>query len=322
MKIVVVALSAAALLTGGSVALAQQAFPSKPIRIVVGFPPGGPADFTARLIAEKLPGLIGVTGIVDNRAGANATIAADLVAKAPPDGHTIFLTTCGAVAISPHIGPKLTYDPLRDFAPIAHVVNAFSTIVVHPSVPARNMKEFVALARERKGQVTMASSGIGSIPHLAQELIKAAAKIDLIHVPYKGAAPSVSETIGGQVMSLILDTTPLLPHIQAGKLRAIGIAGERRVQVLPDVPTMAEQGYPSVIASNWYAVMAPAKVPREVVMRLNETVRKAIASPDVNSRLVSTGAEPVLSTPEELAALLKNDHAKWGKLIRENNIVE
>jgi len=301
---------------------AAQLAGAKPVRLVVGFPPGGPADYTARLIAEKLPGLMGASAIVENRAGANATIAADTVAKSAPDGHTLFFTTCGAMAISPHIGPKLPYDPVRDFAPIAHVVNAFSTIAVHPSLPVRNAKEFVALAKARKGQLTMASTGVGSIPHLTQELFKASAGIDLLHVPYKGAAPSVTDAIGGQVVSVVLDVTPLLPHLQAGKLRAIGIAGNKRAQALPDVPTMGEQGYANVEAPNWYAIFAPAKTPREVVERLNDAVRKAIAMPDVRERLVKTGADPVLSTPEQLADLLKSDLAKWGKLIRDRNITE
>ena len=299
-----------------------QTFPSKPIRIVVGFPPGGPADFTARLLADKLPGLLGTNVIVENRVGANATIGADYVAKSAPDGHTLFVTTCGAVAISPHIGAKLPYDPLRDLAPIAQVVTAYSTIAVHPSLPVRNAKDFVALARARKGQITMASTGIGSIPHLAQELLKAAAGIDLVHVPYKGAAPSVTDAIGGQVSSLILDVTPLLPHLRAGKLRAIGIAGDKRVPLLPEVATMEEQGFKNVEAPNWYAVFAAAKTPREIVERLNDAVQKAMAMPDVRERLISTGADPVSSTPEQLADLLKRDYAKWGKLIRDNNITE
>ncbi len=299
-----------------------QAFPSKPIRIVVGFPPGGPADFTARVLADKLPGLLGTNVIVENRVGANATIGADYVAKSTADGYTLFMTTCGAMAISPHVGAKLPYDPLRDFAAIAHVVNAYSTIAVHPSLPARNAKEFVALARTRKGQITMASTGIGSIPHLAQELLKASAKIDLLHVPYKGAAPSVTDAMGGQVSSLILDVTPLLPHLRSGKLRAIAIAGDKRVPLLPEVATMEEQGFKNVEAPNWYAIFAPAKTPREIVERLNDAVRKAIAMTDVRERLISTGADPVSSTPEQLADLLKRDHAKWGKLIRDNNITE
>jgi len=300
----------------------SQTFPSKPIRIVVGFPPGGPADYTARVLADKLPALLGVNVIVENRVGANATIGADHVAKSPPDGHTMFLTTCGAMAISPHIGAKLPYDPFRDFTPIAHVVNAYSTIAVHPSLPAKNMKEFVALARARKGQITMASTGIGSIPHLAQELLKAAAGIDLVHVPYKGAGPVLTDAVGGQISSLILDVTPLLPYIKAGRLRAIGIAGAKRVPLLPEVATLEEQGFKNVEAPNWYAIFAPAKMPRAIVDRLNDAVRQALAMADVRERLISTGADPVLSTPEQLADLLKLDYAKWGKLIREKNISE
>ncbi len=309
-------LGAGLLLSCVQVAMAQT-FPSKPIRLVVGFPPGGPADFTARLLAEKLPALLGGNVIVENRTGANATIGADFVAKSPPDGHTLFFTTCGAMAISPHVGPKLPYDPQRDFTPIAQVVTAYSTLAVHPSMPVKNVKEFVALARASKGQITMASTGIGSIPHLAQELLKAAAKIELVHVPYKGAGPLIVDAIGGHISSLVLDVTPQLPHLKAGKLRAIGIAGDKRVPLLPDVATMAEQGFKNVEAPNWYAVFAPAKLPRALTERLNDAVRKVIAMPDIRERLISTGADPVLSTPEQLAELLSRDLAKWGKLIRD-----
>ncbi len=315
------ALGAGLLLSCVQVAMAQT-FPSKPIRLVVGFPPGGPADFTARLLAEKLPALLGGNVIVENRTGANATIGADFVAKSPPDGHTLFFTTCGAMAISPHVGPKLPYDPQRDFTPIAQVVTAYSTLAVHPSMPVKNVKEFVALARASKGQITMASTGIGSIPHLAQELLKAAAKIELVHVPYKGAGPLIVDAIGGHISSFVLDVTPQLPHLKAGKLRAIGIAGDKRVPLLPDVATMAEQGFKNVEAPNWYAVFAPAKLPRALTERLNDAVRKVIAMPDIRERLISTGADPVLSTPEQLAELLSRDLAKWGKLIRDNNITE
>ena len=315
------ALGAGLLLSCVQVAMAQT-FPSKPIRLVVGFPPGGPADFTARLLAEKLPALLGGNVIVENRTGANATIGADFVAKSPPDGHTLFFTTCGAMAISPHVGPKLPYDPQRDFTPIAQVVTAYSTLAVHPSMPVKNVKEFVALARASKGQITMASTGIGSIPHLAQELLKAAAKIELVHVPYTGAGPLIVDAIGGHISSFVLDVTPQLPHLKAGKLRAIGIAGDKRVPLLPDVATMAEQGFKNVEAPNWYAVFAPAKLPRALTERLNDAVRKVIAMPDIRERLISTGADPVLSTPEQLAELLSRDLAKWGKLIRDNNITE
>ncbi len=316
----IASLAVALVLCASAGALAQ-ALGAKPIKIVVGFPPGGPTDFTARLIAAKVPALLGTHAIVENRAGANATIAADYVARAEPDGNTVYFTTCGAVAISPHIGPKLPYDPLRDFAPIAQVVNASSTLAVHPSLPVRNVKEFAALARARQGQVTLATSGVGSIPHLALELLQASAKIQLVHVPYKGAAPSVADAMGGQVSSIILDVTPLLPHIRAGKLRAIGIAGEKRVQVLPEVATLEEQGFPNVEAANWYAILAPAKTPPQVVARLGEAIRKIMGMPDVREKLLATGADPVVGTPEQLAQLLKRDYDKWGKLIREKNIV-
>ena len=272
------------LLLPHATAVIAQNFPSKPVRLVVGFPPGGPADYTARLLAEKLPALLGGNVIVENRTGANATIGADFVAKSPPDGHTLFFSTCGAMAISPHIGAKLPYDPQRDFTPIAQVVTAYSTLAVHPSLPAKNVKEFVALARASKGQITMASTGIGSIPHLAQELLKTSAKIDLVHVPYKGAGPLIVDAIGGQISSFVLDVTPQLPHIKAGKVRAIGIAGDKRVPLLPDVATMAEQGFKNVEAPNWYAMFGPAKLPRPLVERIHKDILTAINEPEFRNR--------------------------------------
>ncbi len=297
-------------------------YPTRSIRIVVGFPAGGPADYTARVLTVKLSALLGANVIVDNRVGANGTIGADHVAKSAPDGHTVFLTNTGAMAISPHIGAKLPYDPLRDFVPIARVATAQSTLAVHPSLPAKNAKDFVALARAHKGQITIALPGVGSVPHLAAELLKASAGIDLVHVWYKGGAPAVNDAIGGQVSSVILDVTALLPHLRAGKLQPIAIAGDRRVPLLPDVATMEEQGFKNVEASNWYAIFAPGKTPRDIVERLNDAVRKVIDTPEVRKHFVSTGADPVSSTPEQLAELLRRDYAKWGKVIRDNNIKE
>ena len=313
------ALGAGLLLSCVQVAMAQT-FPSKPIRLVVGFPPGGPADFTARLLAEKLPALLGGNVIVENRTGANATIGADFVAKSPPDGHTLFFTTCGAMAISPHVGPKLPYDPQRDFTPIAQVVTAYSTLAVHPSMPVKNVKEFVALARASKGQITMASTGIGSIPHLAQELLKAAAKIELVHVPYKGAGPLIVDAIGGHISSFVLDVTPQLPHLKAGKLRAIGIAGDKRVPLLPDVATMAEQGLTGYDADGWLGMFGPANMPADVVAKLNAETARALQAADVRERTLNSGAEPSSSSAEEFGRFVRAEHAKWGKLIREAGI--
>ena len=303
-------------------AVCAQGYPAKSVRYIVPSLPGGGSDIVGRMLAAHLSQTFKQQVVVDNRAGGGGNIGAEIAAKSAPDGHTLFVTTCGAMAISPHIGAKLPYDPVRDFTPIAQVVTAYSTLVVHPSLPVKNAKEFVALARARKGQITMASTGIGSIPHLAQELLKTAAKIDLVHVPYKGAGPVITDAIGGQISSLVLDVTPLLPHIKAGKLRAIGIAGDKRVPLLPDVATLEEQGFKNVEAPNWYAMFGPAKIPRAIVDRLNDAVRKVLTMPDVRERLVSTGADPVLSTPEQLADLLNRDLAKWGKLIRDNNITE
>lgn len=299
-----------------------QEFPARPLRMVIAFPPGGPADIVGRNVGERMGSLLGQAIIVDNRPGANGAIGAEFVAKSAPDGYTVFLTTVGAVAVTPHLRKDTPYDPLRDFAPVSLVVNNTLLFVVNANVPAKSASELVALARASPGKVTIASTGMGSLPHLAIELLRGATRADFTHVPYKGAAPAINELVGGQVNAFFGDVPALIGHLRSGKLRAIGAAAQVRASLLPEVPTLAEQGLGKIEAPNWYGLFVPARTPPEVVAKLNDTVRRALEAPELRQRLVQLGAEPAPSTPAELAVLLREDLAKWGKVIRDNKIKE
>ena len=299
-----------------------QEFPTKPVRIVIAFPPGGPTDIIGRHFAEKLQSLVNQTFVVDNRPGANGAIGADFVAKSAPDGYTLFLTTVGAVAVTPNMRKDTPYDPLREFAPIAQLVTNTTLLVVHPSVPARTATELVALVRATPGKITIASTGVGSMPHLAYELLRASSKADMIHVPYRGAAPAITEVLGGQVQVFFGDAPALVGHIRSGKLRVLGAASTTRSPLLQDIPTLAEQNIPRVEAPNWYALFAPAKTPESILARLNDLSRRALDAPDLRAKFAQLGADATPSTREQLAQLLRDDLAKWGRVIRDNNITE
>ena len=299
-----------------------QEFPTKPVRIVIAFPPGGPTDIIGRHFAEKLQSLVNQTFVVDNRPGANGAIGADFVAKSAPDGYTLFLTTVGAVAVTPNMRKDTPYDPLRDFAPIAQLVTNTTLLVVHPSVPARTATELVALVRATPGKITIASTGVGSMPHLAHELLRASSKADMIHVPYRGAAPAITEVLGGQVQVFFGDAPALVGHIRSGKLRVLGAASTTRSPLLQDIPTLAEQNIPRVEAPNWYALFAPAKTPEPILARLNDLSRRALDAPDLRAKFAQLGADATPFTREQLAQLLRDDLAKWGRVIRDNNITE
>jgi tripartite-type tricarboxylate transporter receptor subunit TctC len=301
-------------------AAAAQAYPSKPLRIVVAFPAGGPIDIVARLIAPRLGELMGQQAIVDNRAGANGIIGTDHVAKSTPDGYTMILASPSAIAISPAVYPKMPFDTLRDLAPVTLVSTTPELLVVHPSVPARSVKELVAFAKGRPGQLNIASTGSGGLPHLALELLKTATKTDMVHVPYNGAAPSVAALIGGQVHGMFADLPVLLPHVQSGKLRALAVASPKRAGLLPDLPTMTEQGLPTVEAVNWYGILLAAKTPREIIARLNDGLIKTLADPGVREKLAGRGAEPVGNTPEQFATHLRDDMQRWARLAQTTNI--
>lgn len=293
---------------------------SKPLRIVVSFPPGGPVDFVARALGEQLGKELGQTVLIDNRAGANGAIGAGDVMRSPPDGTTLWITSVGAAAVNPSLYEKLPYDMQRDFVPVSLVVNNVEVLVVNQNDPSKDAAEFVAAAKKRTTPTAMASSGIGSIPHLAIEQFADASGAPLLHVPYKGAAPAITDLMGNQISAFFGDIPGLINHVRGGKLRAIGVASSTRVASLPDVKTLAEQGFPGVDTNNWYALFAPGKTPASIVDKLNKGVRKALESPALRDKLLSTGAEPAPSTPDELASLLKRDTEKWAKLIRDKKI--
>jgi len=297
-----------------------QAYPSKPVRLVVAFPAGGPADFFGRTIAQKLTEIIGQQVIVDNRGGASGILATELVAKAPADGYTVYLASSGVLALHVSLYDKLPYDILRDFAPVTLAVTVPELLVVHPSLPVKTAKEFAALARSKPDQIVYASTGAGSMPHLAFESFKIAAGVRIVHVPYKGAAPAVTDLLGGHVQAAILDVPVLLQHVKAGKLRALAIATSKRAATLPDVPTMAEAGYPAVNADNWYGVVVAAATPKDIIAKLHGALVAALQAPETKQRLAGQGADAVSSSPEELAAYMRREIEKWGKITRTAGI--
>src|SRR5262245_3836192 len=296
-----------------------QDFPSRVIRIVVAFPAGGPTDMVARLLADKLKASLGQSFIVENKPGANGAIGADYVAKGEADGHLIFLSTAGAIVVTPHMS-KPNYDSLRDFAPVTLVVRPTTVMVVKPDHPANSAKDLAALAKDKPGTIAFASTGSGSMPHLALELLQAAAGIKFLHVPYRGAAPALTDLLGGQVQALFADTPVLLPHIRAGKLKAIGAASGSRNPLLPEVATLIEQGFPDTVADNWYGLLAPAKTPPAVIAKLHDAAVAAIEAPDVRDKLEQAGAVPAPTSSAEFGKLLADEHARWGRVVREKNI--
>jgi tripartite-type tricarboxylate transporter receptor subunit TctC len=297
-----------------------QDFPNRPIHIVIAFPPGGPTDFVGRLIADKMKATLGQSVVIDNKPGANGTVGAEFVAKAAPDGYTLFLTTVGAVTVSPHMMPDLAFDPLRDFAPVVEVVSNTTIVVVNPKLGIKTAKELVELAKQKPGTITFASTGIGGTPHLAQELLSIAAGVKFLHVPYRGAAPALTDLLAGQVQVLAADVPVLIAQIKAGAIVPIGAAADKRNAILPDVPTLAEQGYPNTDASNWYGLLAPAKTPPAVIAKLNSAVNAALNDPATRDKLVQSGAVPVGGTPESFGTFLKAEYDKWGRVVRERGI--
>jgi tripartite-type tricarboxylate transporter receptor subunit TctC len=297
-----------------------QGYPSKTLRIVVAFPAGGPIDLVARMLTPKLGEAMGQTVIVDNRAGANGIIGTDHVAKSAPDGYTMVLASVSAVAISPAIFPRMPFETMRDLACVTLVSTTPELLVVHPSVPAKSVKELVALAKARPGQLTMASTSTGGLPHLALELMKTAAGIDMLHVPYQGAAPSVAALVGGQVHGMYADLPVLLPHVHSGKLRALAVASPKRSGLLPELPTTGEQGLPSVEAVNWYGVMVAAKTPRDVIGRLNEGLVRSLGDRDLREKLAARGADPLTTTPDQFSAFLQEDIKRWAKVAKASGI--
>jgi len=316
------ALSAALAFLGLAGAAHAQDYPSRTVKIVVAFPAGGPTDFVARVLADKLKGALGQSVIIENKPGANAAIGAESVAKSDPDGYTLFFTTAGAVVINPHMRANLPYDPIKDFAPITLVVNTMEVLVVKSDTPMKSATDLVAFAKSRPDGIAMASTGIGSPPHLALELFKGSSGANVLHVPYRGAAPAVTDVVGGQVHAMFADLPVLMPQIKGGTLRPIGVGSKRRASVLPDVPTLDEQGIKDVYADNWYALFAPAKTPAPVIAKLNAAVNAVLKDPETAKKLIEAGADPAAGTPEQLAEFLKSELERWGKVVKEKNIKE
>jgi len=313
-------LAAIALALAGG-AHAQGTYPARPVTMVVGFAPGGGTDITGRTIAKKLSEYLGQNVVVENRAGAGGNIATEYVSKANADGYTILLGNVGSLAVAPHMNSKLAYDPLRDFAPISMAVVFANVLVVHPSVPANTLAEYVAVANSRLGGMPYGTSGVGGAGHLAGELFKMVAKVNLVHVPYKGGGPAMSDLLGGQVPSLFASAPSVVGPAKAGKIRALAVTSAKRSASFPDVPTIAELGYPGYEATNWYAYVAPVKTPKDILERLNREIVRTLTTPETRDQLLSHGEEPSPSTPDELARYMQREYQTWGKVVKEANIL-
>ena len=317
-------LAALAVLVGvttSASALAQAAsYPNRPIRIVVPFPVGGIADTFSRTIGIKLTEVWGQPVVVENKTGAGGNIGAELVAKSAPDGYTLVMGNIGSHAVNVSLFKNIPFDPIKDFVPIAHVLDAEGLLVVNPSVNANSVREILEMARAQPGKLSYASGGLGTTSHLAGELFKSTAKVDIVHVPYKGNSPAITDLLGGQTQMSFATMPTVLPHVKAGKLRAIASIGLARTVALPDVPTVAESGLPGFEVSNWIGLFAPVGTPPEIVAKLNAEVQKIMRSPDVQKRLEAEGARFIPTTPEQFAAFQKDELVKWAKIIKDANI--
>lgn len=291
------------------------AYPTKPIRLIVPLTAGGPTDIAARIVAVPLSEALGQQVIVDNRPGAGGNIGADLAAKSPPDGYTLFMGTSGPLAINASLYPSLPYNPLKDFAPIIQTASAPFVVIVNPAVPAHNMKELIALAKAKPGQLNYGSVP-GSASHLSTELFKLMAGVNVVHIPYKGAAPATTDVIAGQIQMSFASTPGAVPMVKAGKVKPLAVTSAKRVAKLPDVPTVAESALPGYEASVWYGVVAPAGTPRDIVQRLNMEIARIVADPVHRERMLAADFEPTTSTPEQFAAFIKSETAKWAKVVK------
>jgi tripartite-type tricarboxylate transporter receptor subunit TctC len=298
---------------------AAQGYPSKPIRWIAPFPPGGPVDLLARTVGQKLSESWAQPVVIENRPGAAGNLGVEQAAKAPPDGYTLVIVPTGNIVVNPTLFPKLPYKQ-SDLAPVTMLATVENVLVVHPSVPASSFQELVAHAKANPGKLTFASPGAGAQAHLAGELIKLTAGIDMVHVPYKGIGPALNDLIGGQVSMMFSQLSSALPHVRSGKLRAIGIASLKRSAVMPELPTIAEQGIPGFEAVSWYALMVPAGTPPEIISRLHAETARIVKLPDVREKLAALGADPVGNSPEELAATIRNESARWADVIRRQGI--
>jgi tripartite-type tricarboxylate transporter receptor subunit TctC len=293
-----------------------QAYPARPIRLIVPFPAGGGVDFIGRIAAKGMSERIGQQVVVENRAGANAIIGLEVLKSSAPDGYTIAAASAGPLAVNPFIYKKLPHDTLRDFTQIANMVNFPLLMVVHPSLPVKSVKELIALARARPGEISYASPGSGNSSHLAGELFNAMAKVKILHVPYKGMAPAVVSTISGEAPIIYASIPPILPHVRSNRVKPLGIGNARRIPALPEFPTISESGLPGYEAYAWAGMIGPANMPREVVMRLNKEIVATLNQKDVIGRMHAEGTVPTPSSPEEFTAYLKAELKKWGAVVK------
>ena len=296
------------------------AFPTKPVKIIVAFPPGGGTDIVARLIAPRLSDTWGQPVIVENRAGAAGVIGTEAAAKSEPDGHTLFMATMGNMTANQHLYPKMGIDPLRGFAPITKVVDVHFVFMAHPSLPANNVQELVALAKRKPGEIAYSSSGAGGAPHLAMELFKQQAGVDLTHIPYKGSAPSITDLIGGRVMLTMDSLVQSLPHIKAGRLKALAVLGPKRSALLPDVPTVAESGLPGYALTNWFGLLAPAATPPERNAKLHAHVAAVLREDEIQKKIAALGADVVGNSPQEFGAAMRAESAQWAQIMKSAGI--
>lgn len=294
-------------------------FPSRPIRILIGSAPGGGLDQTARVISDRFSAALGQPVVIDNRPGAAGTLAAQILKNATPDGYTLNLGAIGNLAVNYSLYKNIGYHPLKDLAPVTHMVDAANLVVVHPTVKATSIKELIALAAKQPG-MTYGSSGAGNAGHLAGELFKRMAKVELTHVPYKGGGPAMLDLVGGRINMIFASPSSSIPHVKSGRIRGLAVTTLKRSSIIPDLPTVAESGIPGYEVNNWYAMVAPAKTPKAVIARLNRELVTILNDPEIKRRLVAHGVEAAPSTPEALGKYMKSEFEKWGKLIAEAGI--
>ncbi len=307
-------------LLSGLLPNSASAYPTRPVTLVLGFAPGGPSDVMARIFAKKLEQVLGQPVVIENRSGAGGNIAGEMVARAAPDGYTLLLANSGILAANAALYKRTGFDAEKDFTPITRVGAQANVLLINPNVPAKTLAEFIAYVRANPGKVSYASGGHGSSPHLAAELLKAEAKLNIAHVPYKGTGPNLIDIVAGRTQATSAGTPPLMPHVKAGKLRVIAVGSPQRLSVLPDVATVAEQGYPGFETSQWYGLNAPARTPPAIVKRLADEATKAVKSAAVIERFNVDNAEPIGSTPQEYAAFIAKEQARWKDVIQKANV--